>query len=472
MGLGFEHVYDDGPTIVSSAAARLSVGEILGACLHGTGSFPDVSRPAMVLSARLDHALWNASPVGTHLTSLALYVAATFAAHALARVLLRQRALALAAAALWASLPVHAEAVVCASYREDLFAAIGVLGALAVLLAPATVPLGWGRAACAASLTALGLAGKESALVLVPLLVALAPLTREHGFAGWARWAAARERALLGVGVVLLAYGAWRLELSNEGDGVARAAAHGAHDDARYLVWAAARSLWPLEVDPIYADLGPASLAWWIPAIALVALWAWFRSSAAGRGLALVVFGALLTAPFVGPANERADRYLLFTTFGVACLVVLALAALARRLGDLSDARRLAFTLALTLVLGARSAYACQPWANDLALWSYATARVPESAKAWQARAWAERRAGRLDDAARSLATSLALDPTRPETRLSSAYLSLQRGDVSSARAVLDQLRADGFEDLPGFARASGCASAVDPARCVARGLR
>lgn len=476
MGLGFDHVYDDHATIVSSAAARMSVAQILGACLRGTHAFPDVSRPAMVLSVRLDHALSGARPLGTHATSLALYVAATFAAYALARVILRRRALAVAAAALWASMPVHAEVVVCASYREDLLAAIGVFGALALVLAPTRAPLGWPRAACAASLAALGLAGKESAVVIVPLLAALAPFSTQEGFAGIVRWVHARERALGALALVGIAYGAWRLELARVGDGVARAASHGPHDDARYLVWAAARSFWPVEVAPIYADEAPASAAWWIPALALIAVWARLRTRVIGRAIALVVFGALVTAPFVGPANERADRYLLFTTLGAACLAVLACRAIARRLRAPSAAKTvlptLALALALTLVLGTRSAFAALPWSSDLALWSYATERVPESAKAWQARAWAERRAGRLDDAARSLAQSLAIDPTRPETLLSSAYLALARGDVPGAQRTLDALRAEGHERLPGFTRASRCTRATDPARCVDEGLR
>ncbi|GAB4204665.1 MAG: hypothetical protein OHK0013_19790 [Sandaracinaceae bacterium] len=476
VGLGFDHAYDDHYTIVSTPAARMSVSEILDGCLRGRADFPDVSRPAMVLSARLDHALWGAHPFGTHLSSLVLYVASASAAHALARVLLGRRDLALASAAIWATLPVHAEVVVSPSYREDLFAAIGVFGALAVLLAPAPRPHDWPRATCAALLAGLGLAGKESALTLVPLAAVLAPALASRGGATWSEWAARRERTLALLALVLIAYAAWRAQLSISGDGVARAArgARGPHDDARYLVWAVAASLWPVDVDPLYATLSPAGPAWWIGVVALVAVWAATRRTAVGHALSFLLVGALVTAPSIGPANERADRYLLFTTFGTSCLVVLGVAAIARRAQDPSRAM-LWIVGALALALGVRSAFAAQPWSSDLALWTHATERVPDSAKAWQGRAWAERRAGHLDAAAQSLAHSLALDPERPETRLSAAYLEIERGDLPRARELLRGLRDEGRTELRGMQRAWRCAFDVpteDARSCLGEGLR
>jgi hypothetical protein len=476
VGLGFDHAYDDHYTIVSSPAARMSVTEILAACLRGEADLPDVSRPAMVLSARLDHALWGAHPVGTHFSSLVLYVASASAAHALARVLLRRCDLALAASLVWASLPVHAEVVVSPSYREDLFAAIGVFGSLAILLAPAERPHDWPRASCAALLATLGLAGKESALTLVPLLVVLGATLATHGGGTLSAWAARRERSLALVAVVLLTYGAWRAQISISGDGVARAVegARGPHDDARYVLWALGASFWPVSVDPLHPELTPAGPGWWVGLAIAVLVWARARRATAGHALAFLLLGALLTAPSVGPANERADRYLLFTTFGSSCLLVLGIATLVSRV---RGARHgvVATAAALALALGARSAVACQPWSSDLALWTHATLRVPDSAKAWQARAWAERRRGRLDDAERSIARSLALDPDRPETRLSAAYVALERGERARAQALLRTLHDERHDALRGMRRAWRCAfeaPAEDARACLAEGLR
>jgi len=479
ISLGFGHVYDDHATLVATPAAHLPFAAIARASLHGARWLPDVSRPAMAMSARLDHLLWGAQPWGTHLTSLALHALTAGAAYALGLALFRARHLALAAALLWATLPVHTEAVVCASYREDLFAALGVFGASALVLAPTPAAHGWTRAVAAAALTALGLAGKESALVLVPLLVALlvgaAPPT------AIATRLQYRERTLLLLALVLVAYAAWRVPLAWAGDGVARATAgtRGPHDDARFVVWAAARSLAPVAVDPIFAPLPRADARWWLAAAPLALAWFVVRRRPIGFALAFLLFGGFATLPALGAANERADRYLLFTTFGTAALAALGLDAVARRLPSRVRAprRRVVVALAavLALALGARSALAARPFANDLALWTYATARVPTSAKAWQARAWAERRAGRLADASRSLARSLALDPQRPETRLSAAYLALAQGAPDRARQLLVGLRAEGHGGLAGFARAWRCAVASgngQAADCLEGGLR
>jgi len=478
-GLRFEHVYDDRATLVTTPAARLSFGAIARACLDGARWLPDVSRPAMPLSVRLDHALTGAAPWGTHLTSLVLYAASALAAYALARVLLRARPLALGAALLWAAMPVHAEAVVCASYREDLFAAIGVFGALALILAPTRDAQRWPQALAAGALAALGLAGKESALVLVPLLAALAlGAAPREALVGWAL---RRERTLLTLALVLVAYAAWRVPLAWAGDGVARAlpGTRGPHDDARFVVWAAARSLLPVYVDPIYAPLDRADARGWLVLAPLGLAWLAARRRAIGHALAFLLFGGLATLPALGAANERADRYLLFTTFGAACLAALALDAAARGLRRRTHASRATLTTALAVTLalglGVRSAIAAAPFANDLALFTYATHSAPTSAKAWQARAWAERRAGRLRDAARSLSRSLALDPSRPETRLSAAYLALAEGASARARTLLVSLRADGHGQLAGFERAWRCAQPGDDGRatdCLEEGLR
>jgi hypothetical protein len=479
IALGFAHVYDDHATLVATPAARLSLAAIARASLHGARWLPDVSRPAMAMSARLDHVLWDARPWGTHLTSLALYALAATAAYALGLALFRARHLALATALLWAAMPVHAEAVVCASYREDLFAALGVFGALALLLAPTTAAHTWHRAAAVTGLAALALAGKESALVLVPLSAAL--LVGAGPRALLATRLQLRERSLLALGLLLVAYAAWRVPLAWAGDGVARVApgVRGPHDDARFVVWAAMRSLVPVAVDPIFAPLARADARWWLAAAPLAIAWFAVRRRPIGFALAFLVFGGFATLPSLGAANERADRYLLFTTFGAAALAALGLDAAARRVTPRGRLRHrrvvVALAAALALGLGVRSALAARPFASDLALWTYATARVPTSPKAWQSRAWAERRAGRLADASRSLARSVALDPQRPETRLSAAYLALAQGAPERARDLLQALRNDGHGGLAGFARAWRCANAERGTRasdCLEEGLR
>ncbi|MFO0715113.1 MAG: tetratricopeptide repeat protein [Sandaracinus sp.] len=469
-GLGFEHVYDDHSTVEATPAFALSFGELLGALARGDTSIPDVSRPAMVVSAYLDHTLWGSGPFGPHLSSLLLYVACTFAAAALAFALVRRRDLAVGAAGLWAAMPVHAETVVSPSYREDLFAALGVFAVLALLFWPHRAPGSWREASAVGALAAVGLAGKESALVLVPLVAVLATMPHARLDDALA-WAARREKAFVVLGLVVLSYLAWRAGLAIHGDGVARAAegSRGAHDDARYVIWAASSSLAPFRVMPLHPVLAPASAALWVPIALVLAVMVRARRTWLLGPLALLFLGALGSTPALRPVNEHADRYLLVTTLGAACLAVIGLDVAARRLAP-RRVRAGVPIAALTLLLGVTAAATCGVWATDLTLFTHATEQVPTSAKAWRARGWAERRAGLLDEASESLARSLALEPDRADARLSLAYVALERGEIVEARAALTRLRDEGHGELPGFPRAWRCAFDVprtEAAACV-----
>ena len=417
----------------------------------------------MVLSAALDHALFGASPVGTHLTSLVLYGLATGSVFALSFAVLRKREYAVIAALVWAWMPLHAELVVAASYREDLFAIVGVCTALALFLVPTPHAHGWGRAALVAGSWSVGLMGKESALVLLVLLPWLTPFPWQRDAKGAPRWASffvQRERSITLLFLVLGVYLMWRYSLVLQGDGVARREGLSSlHALPRYLLWGVSESLLPVRVQPFYSSLGDARATFWLPLAAMLALAFGVRARPEGKALGMLLLGALLTAPLVGPLNERADRYLGFTTVGTAWLAALGVAWLARQ--DWPQARRSARLIALlcALLLAMRAASLARIWSSDLTLFQEATERVPESAKAWDGLAWAERERGRLDAAEACLARSLRAEPGRPISRVSLAYMRLSRADREGALRILEAMEEDGLEETPGFAHVWRCAS-------------
>jgi hypothetical protein len=105
---------------------------------------------------------------------------------------------------LFAVAPVHAEVVAAINYREDLEAAVAVLGLLAWLFYPRCKPTP-NTNAIAAGLLAIGLFAKENAIVLFPLAAAIA-MTRFR----FTEWARARRATLGSLGAVTLVWGAWR----------------------------------------------------------------------------------------------------------------------------------------------------------------------------------------------------------------------------------------------------------------------
>lgn len=173
LGAGF--VWDDqylvlrNRTLSDPTFARLFQMD-LWCCNGGTAS--PYYRPLTSLSLLLDRRLWGLEPSGHHLTSLLLHlVAVAFVG------LLGERRLgaprAAAAALVFGLHPIQQEAVVWVAARNDLLAAVGVLGALRFVRPPAAG--GAGRVGEALGIVGFGLLGclsKEGAFVL-PLLAGL-----------------------------------------------------------------------------------------------------------------------------------------------------------------------------------------------------------------------------------------------------------------------------------------------------------
>jgi tetratricopeptide (TPR) repeat protein len=171
------------------------------------GPLNSLYRPVTVLSFALNRAVTGPAPWGFHLVNVLLHVAATILVFRVGSVLLGNRAVAFTAGLLFALHPIHTEAVANVVGRAEILVAIGVLGALAVLLRDG--PMTAQRGAAAAALFALALLSKENAVALVPIW-AMVLFFRAPGPFGARLRAVAADYRLWGFVLVTLGYLALR----------------------------------------------------------------------------------------------------------------------------------------------------------------------------------------------------------------------------------------------------------------------
>jgi len=135
-----------------------------------------VYRPLTTFTFAVQQALWPDQPTPCHALNVILHVAVTLLVGAVAQELTRKRSAGLLAALVFGLHPVHTEAVTSLVGRAEELAALGALGAM---WSYARAGRAHGRIARMAWYTssvasfALGLLSKESALTILPLLLAL-----------------------------------------------------------------------------------------------------------------------------------------------------------------------------------------------------------------------------------------------------------------------------------------------------------
>jgi tetratricopeptide (TPR) repeat protein len=236
---------------------------------------------------------------------------------------------------------------------------------------------------------------------------------------------------------------------------------------ARYEIRAVAGALVPFGWSPDYAPEAPAA-AWWLALLgALIVAIAFLARRRITRlpamGLALALLAPLPTSPLVGPANERADRFIFLGVLGGALVWAW--------LWDLATQRWVPGPRSRALLLGAAltpCVFVCQraaaPWENDFALWTSAVERSPDSFRAWVGLSRAFRIRGRLDQADAAVARALAIEPRSLSAHVTRAYNRLARGNVEGARQDIARVRELGGPRQKGLRRAERCAALEPPA--------
>ena len=430
----------------------------------GDASVP-MYRPLTTLSYSLNYALGGLAPLGFHLANVLL--------HAVVCVLVLLLALhvglglpaAVVAAALFAVMPVHVEAVANVAGRKDLLVAAFSIGAL--LAHSRAMRRGGFAIALAPLLVAGALLSKEAGLVLVGLLAA------HDLFFARAEWRAHRRRALglfaSYVAVTLLFVLARHAVLDTlvfpripfDENPVADAPAWVRMMTAvavlgRGLVLLVLPASLSADYSyaailPVTSPLDPAFLASAAAIVALAAI-AWrFR-----KPFPLGPFAFLWYGISIFPASNLAVP--IGTIFGERLLYVpsvafaLVVGAGAGRL--LASRARVAAMAAVAVVLGLyglRTWDYSRAWANDLTVFTAAATAQPDSAKAQRMLGGALMEAGRPGEAIAAFrrAEAIVRRPGTPQDRLAPALVeqgvALEKlGLTADARRLYEEvLRTD-----------------------------
>jgi tetratricopeptide (TPR) repeat protein len=410
-----------------------------------------VYRPLVKLSWLFEYAVLGE---GDHALG---YHIGNFAWHALNALLLWQLALAAGlrrapaffAASLFAVHPITTEAVANIAGRPDLMAAAFVLGGV-LLHAKAGAPSGIAARLGLGVLAVAGAASKESAVVLLPVMIvwdlAFRGLSRRHWRPFVAAYAAAGSGSLAAlllrhwvlrrlhaplapyVDNPLLGLGFWQARL---------AACAVILRYLKLLAWPSTLSCDysynQIPVPPLWAGAAASTAVGLLLAAALLA----FRRSRAVFFFALLFFLALFPVSNIAilVGSIMAERFLYLPAAGFAAFVSIAITAAVTAMAAKFAAggnglRPAAAALSLlTVALGVRTYQRNFDWSSDLALWTAAVKASPNSFKAhWLHGNWLVRGGdvSRVVEAIEEEQTAVRiLSPLPPERSLNVPYATL-----------------------------------------------
>ncbi|MFQ5701903.1 MAG: tetratricopeptide repeat protein, partial [Acidobacteriota bacterium] len=396
----------------------------------------DLYRPLTILSFRLNYLVTGATPWSYHLVNLLLHGAVTAVALRLLRRLTGSLAAAAAGAIVFATHPVHSEAVIGVVGRAELLAAVCVLSAWLCRDRPW---LAWPLFAC-------GLLSKENAIVLPGLLLAedlvsgrfLRRVKRILPFLAMAILYLAARFAILGPRI-----GA--IEGPFSATSVAERISTALDVFTRYL-WL---MIYPAKLSADYSfaqvptlasPLEPGALAGAGCVLGILTLAWWARRRCPGVTLGIAAFLVAL-APvgnfFFGIGVVMAERLLYLPSFGLCLAAGAGLAMIASRAARGRPRWVFGATVGIVAIpaalFGLRAAERCSDWADSLALFQATVRTSPRSALAQFGLGAAYQERGRWEEARTAYRRSLSIAPDRAETHYNLGTLYEAMGDIPAA---------------------------------------
>ena len=439
--LGFAFMWDDLDLIVRNTSlhafdwTRMAGSDYWQA----SGGHSGMWRPFVMLSFGVDGLLSHFDPAFFH----AINVLAHAAAAALVAVLaLRWSRSVVAAglAGLWfALLPAHVEAVAWIAGRTDVFATLFTLATLVLL--PRAPWLALVAAACA-------MTSKESAFVL-PVLALLAVRAEDAAASG-----SVAVRRVLPIAVLAIALALAHHAFADP-VGASAASQAGAVDlsaersAGAVLVFLHAPYLWPFVTHrPLLHWVLPAAAIRWaawaalllmLVAIGRVAALPGSRRVAAAAAIALLPMLPIALAAALENTGRLAERNLMLPSAGVALLLALGLAALARQPARRALARAAATAAAaLALAGGVVSLQLVPTWRDDAARVARIAAADPSDLDAALAHVDQLASAARFGEADAALAAAERRSQGAPAIAVARAGVRYAQGRFAEALQSAD----------------------------------
>lgn len=467
--LGASFTYDDRDFVVDNAALR----SLPAAWAAKTATFPPehpsrgLYRPVTQLAYAVDHDLFGDSAWGFHLASLALHAAVCLGLYLLLRKLTRHGALV--GALVFATHPVHCEAVDSIAGRSELLGAAFILAACA-MLRPYLLATRFGPALawCAGMTAAMAAAmlANEGAIVVVPILVlygVLVPLGRDaHArlrFIGFASASGLSVALALGMRLGVTArFGATFLS-EKPIDAKVFAAFAALAEQARVLVVPTL-----LDVDAYYQSvIAPArvtvrvglgvvvlAVAVGLAALVLRRLRATTRARPThtfqppivviALGVGVLVIGLVPSSPLVPLGIPVSERSLFVASGGLALVAAGVFAALHRW----TTFRRTALlaTFGVLAVGAGRSGVRAFDWQDDVTLFRPTAKRIHDDARVYTFLGLGYLRRHEMEAGERAFVKALALNPDSPRAISGHAHCLVMRGDLAGGRAAYAHLLA------------------------------
>lgn len=419
-------------------------------------------RPVFVAWMAMNYQLFGLNPVGWHVTSIAGHAMVTL----LVLAVLRRLGVGLAICAfvtwLFAIHPVQTETVAWASGIPNILMSGFALGCyLCYLIGREKRSIGW--TAAVTGLYALALLSKEGAIALPLIVMATEWVLRSdqgESIGLRARHCTLRATPLLIVAAVFVLVRYLIL-------GSMRTSVPGAASFAgviatvpSVLVFYLRQIIFPYELGPVYG-IRPVDSTNWnannliiplmvIGVVAAAAIFALRRMGKSYRiGWAWFLFPIALALDIRVFLAEQIvhDRYLYMPLMGALLIVGCVLAKICDQIFSANTSRSnksVVITASVCAVVLAVVTWRYNPvWGDDIALWQRGVAVDPDSAYAYAELGEQYRQAGRIDEAKRTLARALEINPNVTNANIAVGMIAVDEGRYDDAqrsfRRVLDR---------------------------------
>jgi protein O-mannosyl-transferase len=405
-----------------------------------------VFRPVTFSTFALDWKIGNGRPLAFHVVNLVLHAAVTLLFYMLLQTVLQSlqhgKAVAFAAALLFAVHPIHTEAVASIVGRAELLAAGFLIAAWLLHLQDREIP--------ALVCFILALLSKESAVVLLPLAL-IGDFVRGQ----WKpTFRYLRIAAMTGLYVIVL----WKVQGNHFGPAgisvldnpLASIPAVPRIFNALHVAWKyVGLQVYPATLScdysyneiPVY-DLRYGlshTLPWVIASLAALGGWIW---AVRKRQMGVVLAGGIYLVGFATTANIlmpigtiMGERLAYFPSAGFCLLVALAWNWLQERQRKLA----VGALAVLVAVLGVRTVLRNRDWKDNRTLYTAAVRAVPQSAKMHLGLAFNFLEAKQFDLARKEFQTTLQINPAYPEALASYGLLEFSQGNYQAAGRMMEQ---------------------------------